>query len=290
MPLFFASSILAQDLNCRVVINAEGVELSDKSIFTEMQQVIKDFMNNTKWTSEILGPEERIKMNLFITITDMPTLNNYRAKVQVTSARPIFGASYESLLFNYLDEEWAFSYAPSQPLVFSENRYDTELTSLLAFFAYVVIGMDFDSFGQLSGKPYYQKAQNILINAQPVGGPGWQSFGSPKSRFWVQENLNNQVFEPFRVSIYQYHMNGLDIMVNTPEEARKNIVNSLKGIQEVIKRVPISSLINFYLDGKRPEIINLYSEGQPDVKREAHDILVEIDPTKTDEYQKIIKG
>ncbi len=285
-----SSPLFSQDLNSRVVINADGVELSDKTIFTEMQVAIKEFVDNTKWTSEVFGPEERIKVNIFITITEMPSLNNFRAKTQITTARPVYGASYESLLFNYLDEEWLFSYAPSQPLVFSENRYDNELTSLLAFFCFIVIGLDFDSFGNLSGKPYYQRAQNVLINAQPVGNPGWQSFGSPKSRFWIQENLTNQVFEPFRTSIYQYHRNGLDIMVEQPDQARQNIANSLTLIQGVVKQVPLSSLINFYLDGKRSEIIDIYQEGQPEVQKQAHDILIEIDPTKTDEYQKIIKG
>ncbi len=288
--LFLGTLSFAQDLNCRVVINADGVELSDKSIFTEMQVAIQEFMNNTKWSQDIYQPEERIKVNLFITITEMPSLNNFRAKVQITSARPVFNSNYESLLFNYLDEDWAFVYAQSQPLIFSENRYDNELSSLLGFFANVMVGIDNDSFGSLSGKPYYVKAQNILVNAQQAGGPGWQSFGSSKSRYWVQENLNNQVFDPFRQSIYEYHRQGLDLMSEQPEVARKNIANSLGKIQTVLKQVPLSSLINFYLDGKRNEIISLYQQGDAGVKKQAHDILIDIDPTKTDEYKKILNG
>jgi Domain of unknown function (DUF4835) len=288
--LFPVGLSYGQDINCRVIINSEGVELSDKTIFKDMQEAIRDFVNNTKWSADIYNPEERIKLNLFLTITDMPSLTSFRAKVQITTARPVFGASYESLLFNYLDEEWSFSYAQSAPLLYSETRYDSELTSLLAFFVYIAIGMDNDSFSPVSGKPYYQKAQDALVNAQQAGGPGWQSYGSSKSRYWIQENLNSQIFDKFRQSIYEYHRNGLDIMMDNPEDGRKNIANSLKLIQDVMKQVPLSSLINFYLDGKRSEIINAFQEGEPAVKKQAYDILIEMDPTKTDEYEKIIKG
>ncbi len=285
------SGVKSQELNCRVVIDANRIQLSDKAIFDDMREAIWNFMNNKQWTNDIYTTEERIKCNLFITITEMPGLNNFNATVQITSARPVYGSSYESLLFNFVDKEWNFQYAQSQPLQFAENTFTSNLTSLLAFYANCIIGLDYDSFSKLGGTTYYQKAQTILQNAQQsANAPGWQPFEGNLTRYWLLENLMNQAFTKFREGVYVYHREGFDQMAKDPEIARGKIVESLKLYQETRKRAPISVLYNNYFNGKTPEIVNVFMEGQPAQKQEVVKIMTEIDPTQIEQYNKIIKG
>lgn len=285
------SFVMAQELNCRVVIDAERIQLSDKTIFQDMEEAIWNFMNTRQWTNDIYTTEERIKCNLFITITDMPVLNSFRATVQINSARPVLNSSYESLLFNFVDTEWQFDYAQSQPLQFNENAYTSDITSLLAFYAYCIIGMDYDSFSKHGGTEYYQKAQTVLQNTQQSSnGPGWQPFEGNQNRFWLLDNLMNTAFLKFREGVYVYHRQGFDNFSADPEKARTQILESLKLYLETRKRNPISVLYNNYFNGKTPEIVNVFKEGQPAQKQEVHKIMSEIDPTQIEEYDKILKG
>jgi hypothetical protein len=285
------NSSFAQELNCRVIINADRITLSDKSIFNDMEEAIWNFMNNRQWTGDIYTTEERIKCNLFITITEMPVLNSFQATVQINSARPVFGTSYESILFNFVDKEWAFDYAQSQPLQFNENAFTSDLTSLLSFYAYSIIGMDYDSYSKHGGTSYYQKAQTIMQNAQQsTAAPGWKPFEGNQTRYWLLENLMNQAYLKFREGVYVYHRQGFDLMSQDPEKAREKIVESLKLYLETRKRAPISVLYNNYFNGKTPEIVNVFLEGLPMQKQEVHKIMSEIDPTQVEEYDKILKG
>lgn len=289
--IFSFGAVLAQELNCRVEINADRVQLSDKTIFEDMKEAVWNFMNNRQWTNDIYTTEERIKCNLFITITEMPVLNSYRATVQITSSRPIYGTSYETLLFNFVDKDWDFQYAQSQPIQFAENTFTSNLTSLLAFYAYCIIGMDYDSYSKFGGTDYYQKAQTILQNAQQsANAPGWQPFEGNLTRYWLLENLMNQAFMKFREGVYVYHRLGLDQLAKEPEKAREEIVSSLKFYLETRKRAPISVLYNNYFNGKNPEIISIFAEGLPAQKQEVHKIMTEIDPTQVEEYDKILQG
>lgn len=281
----------AQELNCRVVVDANRIQLSDKTIFDDMQQAIWEFMNNSVWTNDVYSTEERIKCNLFITITEMPVLNSFKATVQITSSRPIYGTSYESLLFNFVDKDWVFDYAQSQPLQFAEQTFNSNLTSLLGFYAYIIIGLDYDSYSKLGGTTYYQKAQTVMQNAQQgSNAPGWQPFEGNLTRYWLIENLMNQAFVKFREGVYVYHRQGFDKLAKEPEDARKEIVESLKLYVETRKRAPISVLYNNYFNGKTPEIVNVFQEGAPLQKQEVHKIMTEIDPTQVEEYDKILKG
>jgi hypothetical protein len=256
-----------------------------------MKEAIWNFMNNRQWTNDIYTTEERIKCNLFITITEMPVLNSYRATVQITSSRPVYGTSYESLLFNFVDKDWDFQYAQSQPIQFAEQTFTSNLTSLLAFYAYCIIGMDYDSYAKLGGTEYYQRAQNIMqLAQQSANAPGWQPFEGNLTRYWLIDNLMNQAFSKFREGVYVYHRQGLDQLAKEPEKAREELVRSLKLYLDTRKRAPISVLYNNYFNGKNPEIINIFTEGMPNQKQEVHKIMTEIDPTQVEEYDKILQG
>ena len=189
---------------------------------------------------------------------------------------------------NFADRDWQFEYTEAQPLNFNENTFNTNITSLLGYYAYVIIGFDYDSFEKLGGDPYFAKAWQIVNNAQQSGYPGWDQFNSIRNRYWLAENIINQQLRPVREAIYEYHRSGMDIFSEQPEQARKNILEAIKGVQRANSSRPRSILTISFLDAKADEIANVFSEGNIAVRREAFNILKRIDPSRGGAYDKIL--
>ena len=282
--------LAAQELNCRVTINADQVQTTDRRIFKDMETAFSNFLNNNKWTGDIFETQEKIKCNLLITLQNPTSIGNYQATVQIQSARPVYNSNYESILLNFADRDWQFEYIESQPLNFNENIYTSNLTSLLAFYAYVIIAMDYDSFSELGGEEFYRSALNIATNAQTANRPGWNTLGSTRNRYWLIENLTNSQMQDIRVGLYEYHRLGLDTFEQSPDESRETIVSVLEKIRKVRKSYPNSIFVIAFLDAKSDELINIFSDGNIQVRRQAFDILAEIDPSKRNDYEKIIKN
>ncbi|WPP52479.1 type IX secretion system protein PorD [Catalinimonas niigatensis] len=284
-------SLHAQELNANVVVNYQNVQTTETRVFTDMQNAFQQFLNNRKWTDDTYAPEERINCNFVINIEQMPSVGNFQATVQVQSSRPVYGTSYESLMLNFADRDWVFQYVESQPLEFNINSYTNNITSLLAYYAYIILGMDYDSFSKLGGQEYFEKAQLIVTNAQQQGGEGWDQFGSNRrrNRYWLAENFINPQMIPVREGIYNYHRKGLDTFLENEEESRQNMLNAIKEIQKVSKIFPQSILLISFFDAKNDEIISTYSKGGTQIRRDAYNALVEINPTMVDDYSVIIK-
>jgi len=284
---------ICQELNANVVVNYQTVQTTETRIFQDMETSFVQFLNNRKWTNDTFKPEERINCNLIITIDQMPSVGNFSATVQIQSSRPIFNTSYESILLNFADRNWQFQYVESQPLEFNENNFTSNISSLLAFYAYLIIGLDYDSFSEMGGTPYFEIAQMIVNNAQQAtGDPGWDQFGSNRrrNRYWLVENLINQQMQPVREGFYSYHRQGLDTFTTNEEESRANILSALKAIEEVRKIQPQSILIISFLDAKHNELVSIFSKGNPQIRQEAYNTLVAIDPTQTEKYSVIIQN
>jgi hypothetical protein len=226
---------------------------------------------------------------MLVTITKMPEIGSFAASVQVQAARPIFNSNYSSLLFNFADRDWEFEYIESQPLEFNDNNYTTNLTSMLALYAYVVIGVDYDSFAELGGTPYFQKALNIVNNAQSSNRPGWQSLGSNRNRYWLIENYNNPQMLDIRKAVYAYHRLGMDTFDKTPDQSREVILKSLQSIKKIRDINPNAVLVISFFDAKAKELTNIFSQGNIQVRRQAYDILVAIDPSNRI-YDKIVQN
>ncbi len=281
---------LGQELNCRVIIDAQQVQSTERDIFDEMEIAFAQFLNDRKWTDDNFTNEERINCNLIITISSMPSISNFEASVQILSARPVFESSYESILLNFGDRDWSFEYAPSQPLNYNDNAFNNNITSLLAFYAYVIIGLDYDSFESMAGQPYMERAWQVVNNAQQSGFAGWNQFGSIRNRYWLGENLVNQQMEPLRESIYTYHRQGMDLMQTDPDKARTTILEGLKKIQQVNNIRPRAILTISYLDAKTDELANVFSQGNSTVRRNAYNIITQIDPSKAEALKKMIQN
>jgi len=279
-----------QELNCQVTINADRVQTTERNIFRDMEISFQQFMNNNKWTNDVYQTHERIDCNLNITIESMPSIGSFNATVQIQAARPVYDTNYESLLLNFADREWQFEYVESMPLEYYANTFNSNLVSILSFYAYLILGLDYDSFGMLAGESYYDIARDIVTLAQASNRPGWQPFDNNRNRYWLVEDLTNQQMEGIRQGLYQYHRLGLDRFTVAPDEARNEILNVLKELQKIKDIKPNAIIVISFFDAKTDEIIRIFSEGNIQVRREAYNILTEIDPTKTEKYKAIIQN
>lgn len=280
--------INGQELNCRVVVNDERAQTSDRQVFRDMEQSFSRFMNDRKWTNDNYLPQERIECNMAITIESMPAVGFYNATVQIQSSRPVYNTSYSSLIFNFADRDWQIEYVESTPLDFGDNVFSSNLTSMLAFYAYVIIGLDNDTFEEFGGEEQFKKALDIVNLAQQSDRSGWQAFQSNRNRYWLSENLTNQDLRPIRKGLYTYHRLAMDQFETKQDEARTLIVNVLKDFQTADRNIPNSILMISFFDAKKNELAKIFEKGNPATKREAYNILVNLDPGNTEKYKSII--
>ncbi len=287
----FSLNTTAQELLATVTINVgPKVATTDRNVFRDMKTAFQQFLNSRKWTNDAYQQHEKINCSILININDMPSIGVFSASVQVQSARPVFNSNYTSLLLNFADRDWEFEYIESQPLEYNDNTFTNNLTSMLAFYAYLVIGMDYDSFSELGGTPYFQRALTVVNNAQSSNRPGWQSLGSIRNRYWIVENLLNPQLVDVRRMLYSYHRLGLDTFEKTPDQSRTVILTGLKNIRKARDINPNAILIITFFDAKSKELANIFSDGQLSIRREAYDLITTMDPSNQTTYAKMIKN
>ncbi|TXK52077.1 DUF4835 family protein [Pontibacter qinzhouensis] len=281
----------AQELQCDVVVNSEQVQYTDKQLFTEMQTRIFEFMNNRRWTDQAYRAEERIKCRMLINLVEMPEIGIFKANVQVVSVRPAYGTGYESILFSVIDKDWTFQFTDAQPLDFAENSYTSNLSSMLAFYAYLIIGVDGDSFSKMGGSNAYDRARNIMNLATSQGGsyPGWKPFEGNRNRYWILDNLQDPQFVTFREGLYTMHRQGLDVMAESPEKARKSVLVVLQDIQALSKLKPGAAIIRSFFDAKADELTNMFKTAPPADKQAAYTILNQVDAPNSTKYQVLLQ-
>jgi hypothetical protein len=285
---FSTLAALAQELTCTVQVVAPKISgTAEKKIFESLQTSIFEFMNNTKWTKDIFLQDEKIECSILITISEKLSSDEYKGSIQVQSRRPIYKSSYNSPLLNYNDDDFQFHYLEFQAIEWNETGFVSNLSSMLSFYAYMVIGYDYDSFSLYGGTPYFQKAQTIVNFSQNAVEKGWRAYEDSKNRYWLVENVLNAAFSPMRECIYSYHRKGLDVMFNDREGGRRTIVESLDLLKKVHQSKPLSYNMQVFFYGKADELINIFSQGFPDEKSKVLVVLNEIDPGNANKYQKI---
>lgn len=280
----------AQELNCRININRSQVQGTNEEIFRSMRQDIYEFVNNRKWTNNVFSNNERIECQIQLNITKYNGIDKFTANLSVQSSRPIYGTNYKSTILNYKEKkDFEFTYADGQPLEFNENTYISNLTSVLAFYAYVIIGLDYDTYGMLAGSEYFQKAQTIMNNAQGSTDDNWKAFSKgDNNRYYLIENINSSSNSGLRKFYYKYHRLGLDVMQDKLEAGRNEIANSFQLIKNVYNRKPNSNFLKIVFETKMKEIVKVFSEAPMPEKKKVYNILKEVDPTNKD-VDKIIQ-
>jgi hypothetical protein len=285
------STVRGQELNCSVQILSPTIQgTTEKRIFENLQQAIFEFMNNTRWTTDQYKPEERIECGLVITITDKISMDEFKATLQITSTRPVYKTSYKSRVFNHNDVDFQFRYLEFQPLEFSRSLHTSNLTSVLAFYAFMILGVDYDSFSPTGGTPYFQNAQQVVNNAQNAIERGWKGFESQRNRYWLVQNMMDGVYLPIRNAMYKYHMEGLDKMYQDAVSGRSAIADAIVSLKVVHGDKPLSFPLQLFFQAKSDEIVNIFSASFPEEKNRVLNVLNEIDPGNSQKYQKILKG
>ncbi len=280
----------AQELNCTVSVISPAIQNTEKRIFETLQNDLREFMNSTAWTNDVFALEERIECNILITITERISGDKFRATMQVQSSRPAYMTSYNTVMLNVNDQDFVFNYVESQPIQFQENQHINNLSSVMAFYAYMILGADYDSFSLKGGEPYFQKALQIVNNAQGEAERGWKAFESTKNRYWLIENMLNARYEGFRAMVYKYHREGLDVMQSDIETGRRAITECIEPLKKLRLDQPNSYLLTVFFTAKVDELINIFKEAFPDVKTKVANDLMQADPANANKYQTIIKG
>jgi hypothetical protein len=284
LPLFSS----AQELNCKVSVLSQSIQLSDKRIFTTLETAIREFMNNRKWTNDQFKRDERIECNLTFNINKFTQPDEMSGTLQIQARRPIYNTNYGSLLLNFIDQDISFRYLEYQPIDFADNAYVSNLSSILGYYAYVILAMDYDSYSLEGGTQFWQKAQQTVINTQADGGKGWKASDiPPRNRYWLTENYLNAIYKPLREANYLYHRMGMDNMYNKMDLAKSSIKDALKKIQAVNKQRPASYNVQLFFNAKTDELVNIYKGASPTEKDEILTLLGELDPTNSNKYAKI---
>lgn len=280
----------AQELRCNVTVSARGIQGSNQNLFRTMQSDLYDFMNNRKWTDHVYSYDEKIRCNILIRLDEQVSADEFKGTIQVQLTRPVFNASYTSTVLNIKDNDFHCKYQEFQPLEFNETSNRDNLTNIMAYYAYVILGFDYDTFTEEGGTEFFQKAQAIVNNSQNARERGWKAFESERNRYWLIENVLNNSYSSFRTCMYNYHRMGLDMMSERVEEGRANIANSLRDIQKVFRRRPSTYILQMFFDAKANELANIFSKSYPDERNRIMAILNEVDPSNAGTYEKIAEN
>ena len=281
-----------QALQFTVTVNSEQLfaqQKTDQQSMTQLQTYMNDFLNNTRWSDDAFAKEEKIRCKLNINLTRSLAQGSYEGNAQFVISRPVFNSNYETVLFTFVDKNFSFNYLPSTQLYFNESSFTDELPYALAFYSYIALTFDYDSFSKLGGSPYLQKAFNIANqarNASPNKG-AWDMTNNARNRYALVENLMSQQFIPFREGMYEYYRLGLDVATQNPVETRARVMSVLNTVKEVSQLRPASIVINSFFDAKSDELYRILIEATPEQKKQAYAILVSMDPSKTQVYQRL---
>ncbi|KAA2217070.1 MULTISPECIES: type IX secretion system protein PorD [Maribacter] len=252
-------SLHAQELNCTVTINSDQVSQTNQQIFKTLERSLSDFVNKNKWTNRVYKENERVNAQMFITITDYES-DRFSGNIQIQSSRPVYNTSYESPVFNYKDNQFNFQYIEFQPLVFNENVFESNLVAVVAYYVYIILGLDADTFSLEGGTDFYRKAQSIVTQAQGSNYSGWTQT-TDRSRFELVDNLLSNTYKEYRVAMYNYHRKGLDILADNNSTGKQIIAGTMNLFQTMINRRPNAFLIQTFFDAKSEEIQNIFSDG-----------------------------
>jgi hypothetical protein len=280
--------VSAQEFNASVQVSAPQIQQTNREKFNELRKGLYEFVNDRHWTQYSYTIDERIECTIGITILEELSSDEFRGRINLVLKRPVYGTSYNSTVLNYIDEDFQFQWQEGQAIDFNESSFSSNLTATIAFYIYIFLGMDYDSFQSMGGSPYFDKAQAIVNMAQGARESGWKAFESMKNRYWLAENFTNSSYSNVRKAMYQYYRHGLDLMYDNVEKGRQGAMEALELLQRAHREKPRLFIMQLIMEAKRDEFINIFSGAAPMDKTKAVNILKEIDPSHANDYQKII--
>ncbi len=290
--LFFVPyCIISQELNCKVTVSYSAIPSPNREMFNSMRQSINEFMNNTNWTNDNYHSEERIDCTILIRLDQQISTDEYSGSISIQSSRPIYKTLYNSPLLNIYDDKFRFRYVEFETLEFNENTHISNLTSILAYYAYLIIGMDYDTFSLKGGDVFFQKAEKIIANAQnDNSATGWKSFEGLSNRYWIIENLLSTDFDNMRIFYYEYHRKGLDFFTEKPDFVREYVSELILSLKSSFNQRPRGYLFQIFFDTKTDEIVNIFSQGNTMQANELVNLLNQMSITNSAKWNKILSN
>ena len=287
----YALSASANELRCTVTINSDQIQGSNKEMFNTLQQSIEEFVNNSKWTDLTFQEKERIECSMMLVVKSVSD-NILKCEFTCQTRRPVFGTTYSTPLLNFQDRDFSFSYQEFDRLDFQTSTFTSNLTALIAYYCYLIIGYDMDSFSRMGGTPYFQMCENIVTAAQSASldeaeAKGWKAFDSNRNRYALINNLMDEAFKPYRMFFYEYHRLGLDEMMNNVANARARIAAGLPVLKDASRARPATYVVTAFLDAKNDELVNIFAGGTSEEKKKVYELLTDIDPTRQSIYDGI---
>lgn len=281
----------AQELKCTVTINSDQVEGTNKEVFNTLKQSIEEYVNTLRWTNMTFLEKERIECSMLLVVKSVQD-NVFNCEFTCQSRRPVYGTSYSTPMLNFKDNNFVFTYQEYDRLDYQQTTFTTNLTALLAYYCYLIIGHDMDSYSKLGGTPYFEACESIVTAAQSASldnaeAAGWKAFESNRNRYALINNLMDEAFKKYRIFYYDYHRHGLDEMVNNVANGRARITKEIATLKEAYNARPATYVVNAFLDAKSDELINIYKGGTSDEKKLVYDLLMDIDPTRQSDYGNI---
>ena len=275
--LLTSISLNAQELNAQVIVNSDLVNQTNHQIFKTLEQSVNEFLNTQVWTDQELLTQEKITCSFVFNLTGYNN-DQFEATLQVQSQRPVFDSNYDTPILNFLDRDIVFSYQEFQPLFFNQSSFESNLVSLLSFYAYVIIGLDSDTFIENGGSASYEQAFQVVNLAQVTSRKGWKPSDGTRNRFWLIDNLRANTFREYRIALYVYHRSGLDQMTSAPSDGKKAIMQAIQQLEPLFLRRPNAFLLQIFFDAKVEEIVNLFKDGPKVDFKSTETVLKKIAP------------
>ena len=289
--LFTSIVVNAQEINCTVTINSEQIEGSNKQVFETLKTAIEEYMNQNRWTTMVYADKEKIEASMLLVVKAYED-NMFVCEMTLQSRRPVYGTSYTTPLLNFKDNAFNFTYQEFDRIDWQQNQFTTNLTAMLAYYCYLIIGHDQDSFQRLGGTPYFQACEDIVNTCQSASmenseQKGWLAFDSNRNRYALINNLLDEAFKKYRNYYYEYHRLGLDEMSNNVTNGRARIAEGMPVLKEAYRARPATYVINTFLDAKSDELVDIFSKGTDKEKKAVYELLMDIDPTRQNTYDRI---
>ncbi len=287
LMLCLGFQVLAQELEFQVTVTAPRLQTTDPKVFENLESTLVEFLNSQKWTDDVFEQKERIRCNIQLTIKEEDGNNGFTADMAIQAVRPVFGSAYLSPLLTHVDRDVSFEFQPFQPLQFNRVSFNDNLTSVLGFYAFIILGLDYDSFAPLGGDEFFNIANN-MINSIPANVAsqykGWKASDGNRNRYWIIENYSNPRMRPLRQAFYQYHLEGLDMMHKSPDLGRAKLYASLLDVEKASKAYPNAMVIQMFANAKSTEIVEIFKEGTVSEKPRVHGIMTKIDAAGASKY------
>ena len=290
LPLFLTPVLKAQEFNCQVSVIAPQVATAQPRVFQSLEVAIKEFFQNRRFTNLNYAPGERIDINLLLTISSQPAADRFEGSLQVIYARPVYGTDYNTPILDLVDNNFPFNFLENAQVEFTPDRYITNLSSILGYYAYFILGVDADTYSPQGGSQFYTLAQQVVNNAQNANETGWKAYEDQRNRYWLLDNQVQAVFRPFREMLYNYHRIGMDTMTEDAANTRKTIASAIEKLKTVHQAKPASYNLQVFFTAKFNEIVEIFKPADPADKTKLFNTLQILDPGHISQYQNMMRG